>query len=291
MAKTVHKVYVLDNSGSMGSIAEEAVNHYNDGVRGDKEDAGKGIPMKVSLVTFNTDVYEHLWGVDALDLQECRQGDYVADGWTSMLDGIGYAVDKLRETTDYKNEDNTYLIVVITDGQENHSTHYNWGTVREMMSSLQATGRWTFTFMGCDKTYIEATAKNLDVPLGNVALWSNSTKKTAKRGYAASNRALRAATAKMSAGEHVECAYSCDAGKLADYMDESLDADLGLVDDPVAAPLTAGFVAPASMGVSWNSSTLGTSAQPSSVCQANIGDTGQGAAIFSTRTKVTSWKS
>lgn len=262
--KTTHVALILDKSGSMGGIAEAAVNHYNDQIRSFKKIAAEeGGDVKVSLVTFSTDVYEHLWDVTAADLQECRQGDYVADGWTSLLDAIGYAVDKLRETTDYQNPDNVYLVVIITDGQENHSSHYNNGVVNEMIDSLQKTNRWTFTFMGCDRHYITEIAQQLNVPLANCALWDNSSMKRATKGYVHTSACVANMVRGLSSGESesFQMAYnSADPAAMADFasVDDAKDASL----DWAAA------------------------ATPSASCCASD----QGAAIFSTGSRVDSWK-
>jgi uncharacterized protein YegL len=254
--KTTHVALILDKSGSMSHIAEEAVNYYNDQVRTFKKTAAEeGADIKVSLITFSSDVYEHLWAVPAADLQECKQGDYVADGWTAMLDAIGYTVEKFRETTDYNNPDNVYLVMIISDGQENYSKHFNESAVNEMIDSLQKTNRWTFTFMGCNREYIQQTAQRLNVPIANCAAWDNHDKCHAHFGYAASNvrtEHMVRGLASRKAKSYVT-GYSDNDVMMASFDALPVDSDIGS-DNMCVSP------------------EFGTTA------------------IFSTGSKVTSWK-
>jgi hypothetical protein len=182
------------------------------------------------------------------------------------LDGIGYAIEKFRETTDYNSPDNNYMFVIITDGQENKSQHYNWSAIQEMMDSLQKTDRWTFTFMGCDKAYITEAAHRLNVPVANCAIYNNYSAAAAKVGYRRSaGHIYKSAVALARGGSSCNTVYSADADSYADFaVDSSID--------------------PAPTGPNlWANPQMAGQIQPEPV-------TSSGTAVFSTGNKVTAWK-
>ena len=49
----------------------------------------------------------------------------------------------------------SYLVITISDGQENHSTHFNSNTLRKKIDACKATKKWTFSFMGCNDSDIK----------------------------------------------------------------------------------------------------------------------------------------
>jgi len=224
--KTTHVVLVLDRSGSMHNIREQAVNNYNDQIRGFKKisEEVKDGELKVSLISFNSDVYEHLWAVPANEVKECAQGDYIADGWTAMLDAMGYGIEKLMQTTDCENPDNVYMMIVISDGEENSSKHYNNGKLFEMIDSKQRSGRWTFTFMGCSEQNIRQTVVDLGIPIANCAVWDSASKSTASRAYKASVQRTNNAVRGLATGQccSYNTAYSDVADECADFASPDL---------------------------------------------------------------------
>ena len=230
MSKKV-KTYVaivLDRSGSMHTISEEAVEGYNTHIKKFKENTEEQ-DVEVSLVTFNSEVYEHYWLDNAKNVEMANQADYNPGGTTAMLDAMGYTIDKLQESTDVANEDNAYLVITISDGCENASNHVDRNRLAQKIATLQATGRWTFTFMGCDGSYLREFAQTTGIPMANMAMFSTGSKEAAKFGYANSassadkylKHRVRAAKAIHSGirGQSVGTCnfYSDDSAMCADY--------------------------------------------------------------------------
>lgn len=233
--KTTNIILILDSSGSMHSIREQAVENYNEQIRAFKQAAAEG-NVKVSLITFNNEVYEHLWSVPANDCTECTQGDYKADGWTSMLDAMGHGIEKMRETTNVEDPENVYLMVVISDGQENASKHYTRPKLFEMIDSLQRTNRWTFTFMGCNESYIRQEAQSLGIPAANCAMWDNTSAVKARASYRTSSVRMASAVRGLASGAMNFCSntYSDEPEMMADFT--NAPDPVGMAVDPVAAP-------------------------------------------------------
>ena len=150
---------VLDKSGSMGNDHQnptrtsETVEGYNKQIREIVSNSNSQ-DIKLSLFTFNQTVYEHLIDVDAKELTEATVESYNPSGWTAWYDGLGYAIEKLEELG--KNDPEcSYLVITISDGQENHSTHFNSNTLRKKIDACKATKKWTFSFMGCNDSDIK----------------------------------------------------------------------------------------------------------------------------------------
>ena len=157
---------VLDRSGSMKfpiELKEKTVIGYNEQVQQIKANATEG-EYFVSLVTFNGEVYEHVWNAPAEDLKESTMESYKPGGATALLDAEGYVIDKLLKTTDPTDENNAYLVIVITDGHENSSIHFSADKLKSMKGDLS---NWTFTYMGCDKDSIEKLARSTGTAVAN----------------------------------------------------------------------------------------------------------------------------
>lgn len=256
-----YTVIILDQSGSMDSIRSEAVMAYNEQVQQAKINA-RDQEIYCSLLTFNGDVYEHLWNIAAADLKESTDQDYICDGGTALNDAIGYAIDKLLKTTNHEDENVSYLVQVVTDGQENQSRHFAPTTeykgnengmmlpvqvnrLRDLIAKVQATGRWTFSFMGCSKDYLQALAEQTSVPISNMAAWApNNLQAAALTAGSATNAFYRS----RSAGATASANYlSATTDTCADLNDVSLAAAMALNQEEKTA---GGIVLPEEQKVS-----------------------------------------
>jgi uncharacterized protein YegL len=226
---------ILDQSGSMCDTKAQAVQGYNEQVQQMKLNS-KDQDIFCSLITFNGEVFEHLWCEPADKLTEATAGDYNTEGSTAMRDAVGYAIEKLQRTTDAK-EDVAYLVVIISDGEENTSRHYSVEAIRELKDSVDKTGKWTFTYMGCDDKYLNKVAAEMNIPISNVAKWSNSTHRAAAHGQhmnAVKMKSYYGARAKGVTAQN--CVYSEDACKLADFTEDVPAEDAADVLKHMVAP-------------------------------------------------------
>src|SRR5581483_49715 len=219
MKPKTYVAIILDQSGSMTKTKAQAVQGYNEQVQQMKLNA-KDQDIFCSLVTFNGEVFEHLWCEPADKLTEASVEDYCTEGSTALRDAVGYTIDKLKKTTDDK-EDVAYLVVIISDGEENTSVHYTVDALREIKDSVDRTGKWTFTYMGCDERYLKKVASEMNIPISNVARWSNDTPELAYRGMRQNCTKLRGYYKNRAKGETKQaCVYSADVHSLADFTEE-----------------------------------------------------------------------
>ena len=181
MKQKTYVVLVLDQSGSMASIRKQAVDGYNEQIQQMKLNS-KDQDIFCSLVTFNGDIYEHQWLESADKLNEASEADYPTNGSTAFRDAIGYTINRLQESTDPSEENIGYLIVVISDGEENASKHISPSALRESIQSCQKTGKWTFSYMGCNKAYVEQVSRETSIPVSNMAVWDTKNVVKAAKG-------------------------------------------------------------------------------------------------------------
>jgi uncharacterized protein YegL len=181
----VHAVFVLDRSSSMSSIGKESVDGLNERLRELKEKS-KDVPTFVSLVTFSTIVDKPLiWDVPAEDVEELKYEDFVPSGMTAMYDAVGCSIDSFLALPDAKNEDVAFLMIIISDGQENNSKEYTSKIISEKIKECDATEAWTFVYLGANQD-LSQVSKNTGISMGNTISYIASSSGVAERGFSES---------------------------------------------------------------------------------------------------------
>lgn len=220
-----HTILILDQSGSMEITKAQTVQGFNEKIQQARiaNESGEQ-EVFVSLITFNGDVYEHFWCCPATEISLATVEQYECGGSTAFRDALGYAIEKMLATTDSDNPNVSYFVEMISDGEENASKHFTVydSKLQVLIDKVQATKRWTITYMGCDKKYVEKVAKETHIPLANCAVWRNDTAEFAMRGMIGSSASgggyykLRAKGQTCSANVH-----NVEACCLTDYSDTS----------------------------------------------------------------------
>mgnify|MGYP001593850493 CR=1 FL=1 len=187
---------VLDESGSMQSMREAAVELFNGQAQQIRDNAAAGGDTKVSFFKFGCTAAPHTTEVfhakPADELPTLESKDYVPQNGTPMRDGIGRAISKL-EAEDDGHKNTAFLVIVVTDGQENQSSEWSAERMRNKVSALQATGRWTFAVYGANISLVDLQNTGgftMDsLPTGNFAAYQPT-----ERGLMVASAALGTAT-------------------------------------------------------------------------------------------------
>ena len=161
--KRIYNLIILDESGSMTSIREEALNGTNmtiDAIRRAQTENPEDNQM-LCFVTFDTRTGQDSVRiiVDCEKIQDTKniaESQYQPYGMTPLLDAIGMSVTSLEKLV--KDGDNV-LVTVITDGMENSSVKYNPGQIKELTESL-SNKNWVFNYIGANQDS-ERNASNL----------------------------------------------------------------------------------------------------------------------------------
>ncbi len=189
--KRTHVAFVLDESGSMGMIREQAIDGFNEQVNAVKANASKGGKTTVSQWRFGCppdampkEVY---FDQPTDQLMPITEETYTPFGMTPMYDGIGMALTRLK-TLD-NGGDVAFLVVLVSDGQENASKVWTSEQIAQEIQTLQGTQRWTFVYIGANHD-LSQVSKHLGIPQGNMIAFVASPMGTEKiSGYVAASTA------------------------------------------------------------------------------------------------------
>lgn len=125
-------VFVIDESGSMGSLQSDVIGGFN---RLIDEQADVDGAAEVTLITFANTVKVVLDNVDIEEVEHLTNQNYRPSGGTAMEDAIGTALTKvLREAPEKA------IINIFTDGYENASREFQPHQVRELVKQAEAKG-------------------------------------------------------------------------------------------------------------------------------------------------------
>jgi uncharacterized protein YegL len=165
---------ILDSSGSMYSIRDEVVSAYNAQIKTIQEEAEKNkVPTEVSIITFNTTPHTpQQWCVEASKVRPIDMEEYKPEGLTALFDTVGKVVEDLSE---HENEDNAFLVCIVTDGFENNSLKYNPVRIKELVQGKQDTKHWTFTYLGASDFDLTSVADVLNIDQANRMMVNAST--------------------------------------------------------------------------------------------------------------------
>jgi hypothetical protein len=147
-------IYVLDASGSIAQqwLTNSVIRLTNNLLEQNKEIAKKEKQeTTASIITFDYPnninyIYENVL------IQKARpidSRDYQPLGSTALFDAVGVAINDGLADPSSRDKDTAFLLVVITDGQENSSVVYpkeNVDRLNKLINKAQNKGNWTITF-------------------------------------------------------------------------------------------------------------------------------------------------
>ena len=142
-------IFVLDESGSMGSVRSDVIGGFNTFVKDQKELPGQAI---LTLVKFDTDYTVVGQGMLLESVKELNNETYHPGGMTALLEAVGKTINEV--TTRHAGlEDEApgkTILVVFTDGHENASKEFtNLTDIAKMVKERESAG-WEILFMGAD---------------------------------------------------------------------------------------------------------------------------------------------
>lgn len=186
--------FIMDGSGSMNGSQKFVCDTFNEQLKIAKDQTDQ--ETLITMVRFATPPFILKGDESGLEMFFANRPvekveeltKWKCNGGTPLHDAVGNTIAKLQETIEqYQDRDISVLVNVITDGEENTSKEYNGKQLKDMISSLEAKGNWTFTFLGADID-VFAEGQKIAIAAANTMSFSKSA-----AGY-------RGATVKMSNG-------------------------------------------------------------------------------------------
>ena len=161
--KNIINLMILDASGSMESIYNQALSGVNETIQtiriGQKEHPE--FEQSLTLASFNSgkNYLNVKYSATPIDeVKEITKEDYIACGCTALYDAMGEMISELKRKVTLEDR---VLVTVITDGYENASIHWNGSQIKSLVEELRHQG-WTFTYIGANQD-VEAVAGSMGI--------------------------------------------------------------------------------------------------------------------------------
>ncbi|MEM8600862.1 MAG: hypothetical protein AAGF99_13165 [Bacteroidota bacterium] len=158
-------VCVIDRSGSMQSIRDDAIGGFNAFLDAQKQVEGEA---RLTLVLFDHQYDRRLDAVPLAEVDPLTTETFVPRGNTALLDAVGRTIDdvgaRLAKTPEAERP-GTVLVCILTDGMENASSDYTRDRVKSMIEHQQAKYGWEFQFLAANQdAFAEASRIGIGRP-------------------------------------------------------------------------------------------------------------------------------
>ena len=178
--KTIYHL-VVDKSGSMSDCIAGTIEGFNEQVASIRN---LGVEfseqeMVIGLTTFNGRVEHKFVCAPPTEAYLMNRENYVPSGSTALLDAVGKTIALIDEqkAAAEKEMPTTVVMIILTDGHENCSKYYSHPEVQHMIESRQATGNWTFSYLGATLDAVDV-AERLSIKRNNTISFDKREIKT-----------------------------------------------------------------------------------------------------------------
>lgn len=163
-------IFVLDRSGSMQSIQNEAIGGFNAFVEAQKKVEGEAT---LSLVIFDNVIDTIHKDVPLNEVPVLTSQVFVPRGMTAMNDAIGVTITQcLSETAEAGVKT---IMAVLTDGQENASKEYTGKMVGDLIKRAESEYGWEVLFLGANID-VNAVASSINIASNKFATFQANAK-------------------------------------------------------------------------------------------------------------------
>ena len=160
-ARTMEMVFILDKSGSMSGLEDDTIGGFNSMIERQKGLCGDA---SVTTVLFDTEARRIHDGISIRDIKPLTRRDYEPGGCTALLDAVGMTVSAVYGRQECMEARPLHtIVVIITDGAENSSKEYSYGSVQRMIQKMRKSFGWEFIFLGANIDAAE-TASSIGIP-------------------------------------------------------------------------------------------------------------------------------
>lgn len=162
--KKVQRVFnliILDESGSMATLAKQAVSGLNETFQTIRNAQKEHQEQQhfISFVTFNSARIRNLMNHQKVESEkELKWNDYNPDNATPLFDAMGRSLNDLKN---YVADEDVVLVTIITDGYENASQEYSGLDIKNLVTELKGKG-WVFAYIGTNQD-VDAVADSMGI--------------------------------------------------------------------------------------------------------------------------------
>lgn len=141
MEQITEIIAIIDRSGSMSSVLDDAIGGFNTFIENQKNEDGRA---NFTLIQFNHDYEVVCNGIDIKEAPSYDRKTYVPSGNTALLDAVGKGINEVTARTAGLN--NKVMIAILTDGHENSSREFTLAQVKTLIDQRKSEG-WEFVFL------------------------------------------------------------------------------------------------------------------------------------------------
>jgi Mg-chelatase subunit ChlD len=150
--------FILDRSGSMGSIRNRTIEGFNTFL----EEQQEGNPgALLTLIQFDHEYEIVFSGKKTGEVVPLNRDTYVPRGMTALLDAIGRGIRETRarhKAMKKKKRPEKVVFAILTDGLENASREYSRDKIFRMIRKREEKDGWQFLFLGAHQDAIHEAA-------------------------------------------------------------------------------------------------------------------------------------
>lgn len=156
---------ILDRSGSMQSIASDAIGGFNAFLATQRREPNVGREpgsdaTRLTLVLFD-DKYEVPYkSIPLTEVPDLTDHTFLPRGSTALRDAIGRTLSKMTRSfaaRPVEQKPATIIIAILTDGEENASHEYSAAHIADLIEAKKELG-WQFIFLAANQDAIATAA-------------------------------------------------------------------------------------------------------------------------------------
>lgn len=185
-------VCVLDRSGSMHSIVDDAIGGFNSFLSEQKKLDGEA---NMTIALFNNQYKLISENEDIQKVSELNARVFSPGGGTSLYDSIGRTILDVGQRLSSTPEDarpEKVIVAILTDGYENGSQEHTAADIKKMIKHQEDKYNWQFVFLAANQDAFDvgqsfgmrshnsinfnATAKGAGNAFDNIALYSTQVR-------------------------------------------------------------------------------------------------------------------
>lgn len=153
---TIHNIIILDASGSMSSIYDQALAGVNETINTIRK-AKADMPEQNQVLSLGSfaDGLRIVYNGTAIErVGKFGRTDYSTQGSTALYDAMGEMLTSERRSV---KQGDKVLVTIITDGYENSSRKWDAESIKQLVDELRKED-WVFTYIGANQDVEEAAS-------------------------------------------------------------------------------------------------------------------------------------
>lgn len=171
-------VCIVDRSGSMETIRDDAIGGFNAFIADQKELPGQG---NLTLVLFNDTVKRVHESETLASVPPLTRRSFIPSGRTAMFDAIGTTIQKINRRLSKEPAPERaakVMVAILTDGDENSSKVFDENAISLLIQSHRTAG-WEFFYLGANQDAV-AAASSIGIASENTVNFKATTEGVTK---------------------------------------------------------------------------------------------------------------